>query len=246
MNKSISQFVGASLQKANIKQLLKFIIYSCSAAIIVLALSTISIEKFAYNSQNKLVKDVLEIEALIRSINNTVMSLILRDAKIELSDDADTLSSITDRDTLENNFNTDIELLKKLLPSEESSQLINNYNKSFLQFLYIDTQLFSKKEKVIYLKSALQVNELALEFIVNDIIDAVDSVSGKIKLKTSRARKKLNDNLPKSDPGTILSHSSLFENLLGQQRRVEEASEQVQLGAIQVYSASSKINQNSQ
>ena len=45
MTNSISQYVSSTLQKTNIKQLLQFIVLSCSAAIIVLAISTILIEK---------------------------------------------------------------------------------------------------------------------------------------------------------------------------------------------------------
>ena len=241
MTRNISQYVGLTLEKANIKQLLQFIVFSCSAAIIILALSTILIEKFSYDSQRELVNDVLSIESLIKSINNTISSLIIRDVNIELAEDIKTLANLSDKTLLENKFKHDFELLNELLPSDENKLLINNYNESFVQFLRVDDELYVRKEKIINLKNELQINEIALEYTVSEIVDAVDRVSGKIKLEASRARLQLKNNLSSSDQLSLLTDSLSLERLLGQQRRVEDASNQVQLAATKIIQLSQKL-----
>lgn len=241
MTNNILKSVGLILQKANIKQLLQFIVFSCSVAITVLALSIIFIEKFSYDSQKELVSNVLDIETLIRSINSTISSLTVRNANIELAEDIETLTSLSDREPLEKKFITDIDLLKELLPADGSDLLIDNYNNSFIQFLNADNDLYLKKQKIIFLKNELQLNEIALEAIVNKIIDAIDRVAGKIKLKESRSRLKLKNSIIDKDQPSFLFNPQTLDSLLGQQLRVEEASNQVQLATIQIIQLAQKL-----
>jgi diguanylate cyclase (GGDEF)-like protein/PAS domain S-box-containing protein len=243
MIKYISQSVELSLKKANIKQLLRFIVISCSASILILALSTIIIEKLSSDSQKKLVDQVFAIETLIKSINDTISSLMLRNENIELAEDTETLTNLSDRDTLERKFITDIELLKELLPVDTNNLLIDNYNNSFVQFLSADSDLYLNKEKIIHLKNELQLNELALETIVNEIIGAIDKVTGKIKLKESRARLKIKNNIIDEEQSSFSSYSRTLDNLLEQHLRVEEASNQVQFAAIQIIQLAQKLTQ---
>ena len=92
------------LEKASIKQLLKFIVYSCTTAIVLLSISTIIIEKFAQESQTTLISEILDTETLIRNINSSISSLIIRNATIELAEDIETLAGLSDYKILEDNF----------------------------------------------------------------------------------------------------------------------------------------------
>lgn len=241
MTNNIVKSVYLTLQKANIKQLLQFILFSCSIAITALALSTIFIEKFSYDSQKKLVNNVLDIETLIKSINNTISSLTIRNENIELAEDIETLINLSDRDSLEKKFITDTDSLKKLLLTNGNNRLIDNYNNSFIQFLNADNDLYLKKEEIIHLKKELQLNEVTLEAIVNQIIDAIDRVAGKIKLKESRARLKLKNNIIDKDQPSFLFNSQALDNLLTQQLRIEEASNRVQLSTVQIIQLAQKL-----
>lgn len=241
MTKNISKNVALTLQKANIKQLLQFIVFSCSIAITLLALSTIFIEKFSYDSQNKLVNNVIDIETIIKSINNTILSLIIRNTNIELAENIGTLRNLSDRDTLENKFITDIKLLKELLPIDEKKLLIDNYNNSFIQFLNAGDDLYLKKKHLIDLKNELQLNVLALDVIANEIIDVIDKVPGNTELKESRTSLKLKINNTDKGQPSFLSNTQTLDSLLEQQLRVEEASNQVQLATIQIIQLARKL-----
>jgi diguanylate cyclase (GGDEF)-like protein/PAS domain S-box-containing protein len=245
MKENLAQQLRAKLHQASIKQLLQFILFSSTAAILILAVSTIVIEKFSYNSQKILVDNVVGIESLIKNMNNTLTSLIIRNTAIELSDNISSLKKISSRTVLEQEFNTDFGKLKKLLPSDNSIFVINEFEELFNKFLLVDTDLFIKKEKIILLKDELRTNELMLENIVGEIIDAIDSASGKIKLKASRSRLHLNKKLDSIEPLSHSSGSLSLEELLDQQRRVEAASHDVQLSAIQIIQLSRKLTQTS-
>lgn len=229
------------LNTANIKQLLQFIFFSSTIAILILAISTIVIERFSYDSQKKLVGYVVNIETLTKNMNNTITSLIVRNRAIELANNISALKAIPDRTVLEQKFNTDYKALNSLLPSDNSMYVIKNFEELFKQFLLVDSELFIKKENIIELKNELQTKELLLGNIVHEIIDAVDSASGKIKLKASRSRIDLNEKYNETEQHSHASHILLLENLLGQQRRVEAASHQVQLSAIQIIQLSHKL-----
>ena len=73
MLKKISLHLNDYLKKIDIKQLLKFAFYSSSIAILILALSTITIEKISYDSQKNLIENVIKIETVIKRINNTII-----------------------------------------------------------------------------------------------------------------------------------------------------------------------------
>jgi diguanylate cyclase (GGDEF)-like protein/PAS domain S-box-containing protein len=121
--------------------------------------------------------------------------------------------------------------------------VINDFENHFAQFLIADSELFTKKQKIIALKSELHANELILDSIVEQIINSVDSASGKIKLIASRSRASLNKELYSLDNHNHNEHTLLLENLVGQQRRVEAASHQVQLSSIQIIQLSRKLTQ---
>jgi len=231
------------LNTASIKQLLQFILLSSTAAILILSISTIVIEKYSYDSQKDLMKNVAIIQTLIKDMNNTITSLIVRNTAIELAGNISELKNIPDRMKLEQKFNVDFKALKTLLPSDSSFNFIDDFEQLFKQFLLADTELLINKEKIIELKNELHVNELILGSIVEEIINAVESVSGKIKLKTSRSRIHLGEEFNDAEQHSHASHTLLLENLIGQQRRVEAASHQAQLSAVQIIQLSRELTQ---
>jgi len=231
------------LRNADIKQLLQFIFFSSAASIVILAISTITIENFSYNLQKKLVSNIIGINSQIKNINNTITSLIIRNTYIALSVHTADLKIISDRTIIEKKLNADFKKLGTMLPSDSSEFILDNFEKSLHQFLKADSELYEKKEQLINLKTELETNELLLEDIVNKIIDAVDSASGKIKLKTSRLRIKLSEKFDHEDQHSFFTHSLLLQNLLGQQQRVETARHQLQLSALQIIQLSRKLTQ---
>jgi diguanylate cyclase (GGDEF)-like protein/PAS domain S-box-containing protein len=241
MNKSLISYIKEKLTNANIKKLLRFILLSSSIAILTLAISTIIIEKFSYESQKQLVSDIVEIETLIKDLNNTITALIVRNASIELADNLNNLKAVSNRRVLEKNFRRDFEALQKLLISDNSMFVIEEFDELFQEFIKSDNKLFSEKQKIIMLKNELGANELILDSIVNEIINSVDSISGKIKLKASRTRIRINNDFKWEEEHDHTQHNYLLENLLGQQRRVEAASHQVQLSAVQIIQLSRKL-----
>lgn len=242
MKGNLLQQFKYQLNNANIRQLLHFILVSSTVAILVLAISTIVVEDFSYNSQKNLMENVVNIDTLTKEMNNTITSLILRNRAIEFADNLDSLINISNRTVFEQKFNADIKELKKLLPADISTPVIEDFESLFRKFILTDSELFAKKQKIIALENELHTNELILDDIVNEIINAVDSISGKIKLKATRTRKRLNVNLSEQDPDSA-KNILLLDNLLGHQRRVEAASHQVQLSALQIIQLSQKLTQ---
>ena len=243
MLKKISLHLNDYLKKIDIKQLLKFAFYSSSIAILILALSTITIEKISYDSQKNLIENVIKIETVIKRINNTITALIRRNTDIALSENVTELNSIANRKELEHAFNDDLRIIEGLLKTDKNFHLIEDFKKLFEQFLNSDTELFKKQELLITLNDDLYANNLTLEDFVHEIIDAVDSAAGKIKLKASRTRFALEKSFDNNEQNLTNIDHELLESLLGQQQRVENASYQVQLSALQVVQLSRKLSQ---
>ncbi|NOG59659.1 MAG: EAL domain-containing protein [Proteobacteria bacterium] len=150
---------------------------------------------------------------------------------------------VPDRTILEKNFKKDLNEIRQILSSEKSIHIIEDFETLFKKFALIDDELFSNKQKLILLVKELNTNQKILDDIVNEIINAIDSVSGKIKLKATRTRIRINKNLAVVGPDSQSEHILLLDNLLAQQRQVESASHQVQLSASQIIQLSQKLTQ---
>lgn len=231
MKENLLQQLIFQLNNANIKQLLHFILVSSVTAITILAVSTIVIENYSYDSQKILMENIIRTETLTKNINHTISSLILRNRTIAFSNNIDSLMKVPDRTILEKNFKKDLNEIRQILSSEKSIHIIEDFETLFKKFALIDDELFSNKQKLILLVKELNTNQKILDDIVNEIINAIDSVSGKIKLKATRTRIRINKNLAVVGPDSQSEHILLLDNLLAQQRQVESASHQVQLSA---------------
>ncbi len=243
MKENLSLQVKQKFNSVNIKQLLQFILLSSTLAILILALSTIFIDKFSYDSQKALVENVVNTETLIKELNNTITSLVIRNTAIELSSNISELKNIPDREVLEKKFQNNFIILKALLSTDENTHIVNDFEDLFELFLLADSELYIKKEKIIQLKNALNTNEILLENIVNKIINAIDSVSGKIQLKSSRTRILLHNEVKDGNNSPGSTFNNTFESLINKQKLIEAASYQVQLSAIQIIQLSRKLTQ---
>jgi diguanylate cyclase (GGDEF)-like protein/PAS domain S-box-containing protein len=243
MKENLLHELMEKLNKADIKQLLQFILFSCTIAIVTLAISTIIIEKISYDSQKRLIDNIINIETLTKSINNSITSLIIRNAAIDSARDMDSLINISNRNSIERKFNNDLAALQKLLPSDNSMYAIDDFNELFNHFLLVDSELFLKKQQIISLQNELETKQTTLDGIVNNIVSSVDSISGKIKLKATRTRIRLNEEFGLTKHPAHTNKIIFLENLVSQQRRIEEASYQVQLSATQIIQLSRKLTQ---
>lgn len=243
MLEKLSFFLDQFLKKVDIKRLLKFAFYSSTIAILVLALSAITIEKISYESQKNLIETVVKMDSAIKQLNNTITAFIRRNTDITLSESIADLDAIQNRKELENEFNNDLMIIEDLLKPDKNFNLINDFKDLFNKFINVDIELFKKQELLITLNNDLQLNNQALEDYVHEIIDAVDSASGKIKLKASRSRLAISKAFNAQGGNLTNIDSTLLESLLGQQKRVEKASHQVQLSALQIVQLSRKLSQ---
>jgi diguanylate cyclase (GGDEF)-like protein/PAS domain S-box-containing protein len=237
---------GNYLNKINIKQLLKLVFYSSTIAIVILTTSTIIIEKLSLDSQKELMNHVVKIGTITNNLNNSITALIRRTTNIALSENIDELKSASKRKELEQELTDNLITLKELLKkTTDDTTLINDFKNIYEKFLAADNEYLKKQETLIILNERLYGKNLALEIYVNNIIGAVEAAAGKIKLKASRARharetRDIGDNkIPITN--SFLENESLSE----QQQRVENASHQVQLSAIQIVRLSRKLLQTS-
>jgi diguanylate cyclase (GGDEF)-like protein/PAS domain S-box-containing protein len=235
--------LSLTLKKADIRQLLKFIFFSCTIAIILLASVTILIEKYTYDAKNELVQNVVSIKSLTEELNNSITLLIRRNIAISSAENITELDNIQHREIIAHKFNNDLNQLKELLPSNSSINLTDKLEYLFHNFLLINDELLKKQTESINLNIQLNENSLKLKNLANKIIDAVDSVSGKIKLKATRSRIKLANDINMAYQPNFDNTPLFYENLLGQQQKVETASHQVQLSAIQIIQLSRKLIQ---
>jgi diguanylate cyclase (GGDEF)-like protein/PAS domain S-box-containing protein len=232
------------LNKIDIKQLLKLVFYSSSIAIAILATSTIIIEKLSLDSQKELIDHVVKIELITNNLNNSITALIKRTTDMALSDSIDKLMLASKRKKLKQALTNDLIMLKELMQTTtKGTTLIKDFKIIYERFIAADNELLEKQAILIILNERLHGKNLALEIYVNNIIGAVEAAAGKIKLKTSRARrawitKNIND-----DKTPTTSNLLKNEHLSAQQQRVENASHQVQLSAIQIIRLSRKLLQ---
>jgi diguanylate cyclase (GGDEF)-like protein/PAS domain S-box-containing protein len=230
-------------KKMDIKQLLKLVFYSSSIAIIILTLSTIIIEKRSFDSQKGLINHVIKIELITNNLNKTLTSFIKRTADIALSDTIDELIAVSDRNILEQSLNNDLSTLQELLQTTtEGTSLIKDFHAFYRNFITADNQHLIKQKELIILNERLRGKNLALEIYVNNIIGAIEAAAGKIKLKASRMRhSKKTHGIYNND--SLLPNKLLDNNTSAQQQRIENASHQVHLSAIQIVQLSRKLLQ---
>jgi PAS domain S-box-containing protein len=247
ISNKLNKLLNKSLNKFDIKQLLEFIFYSSTIilAIMVLAVSTIIIEKLSYDSQEALVNNIIEIETKSKSLTHTITSLIRRNTDIALSKNILALNNISPRKPLELKFNPDFKDLQLILTTDNDIVITKELDELYKSFLLTDSELFRKQQELINLNIKLKANNLNLEGRVQKIINAVDSAAGKIKLKAMRSRIKLSEDISKKKQLSTQKESLLLENLLGRQQRAENASYQIQLSALQIVQLSRKLNQTS-
>lgn len=169
----------------SINSLLKLWSFATIFAIVVIASVAIYTNNVFSTSQSNLTEKVLPIENASRQINAVASLFITRQKQIIASHSLDTLSGVTPRIELENEFSIQWQQIASSVNNKDDKKIVDSLQEHYKQFLLVDSALLELISQQHNIQSLLKKKTKQVEQLEQKIQNQVEAITGQIHLQRS-------------------------------------------------------------
>lgn len=227
----------------SIKSLLKLWSLATVFAIIVIAVVAIYSNTSFTDTQNELTSHVLPMENASRKLSSVAASFITRQKQVIASDTLKSITDLTPRSRLEENFEKHVtRLLLGVADNDEGTKVVKSLVDYYYRFLEVDSQLLTLIEQQHQTIFDLQKHITIIAVLDANIQNYVEEISGRINLKVSKSKRALRLSFKKNEPTYT---EELIENIIfSQQDGIQKLSQSVLLNVLKITNFTQKIIQS--
>ena len=219
----------------SISSLLKLWAFATIFAIIVISSVAIYTNNIFSSSQSNLTEKVLPIENASRQINAVASSFITRQKQVIASRSVESISDLTPRDQLENEFSIQWHQIRTSVSTEDDQQIVNLLNQHYLEFLLVDSELLDLITEQHHIRSKLNLKTRRVTELQENIQHHVEAISGRIKLQHVLAKRRAVQT--PSQAITVVN----IERVMKQRELIQKLSQSVRLSVLHISSLTQKL-----
>lgn len=226
----------------SIKSLLQLWSLATIVAILVIAGVALYSNISFTNTQNELTSHVLPMENASRKVSSVAASFITRQEQVTTADSLKSITELTPRDRLEDEFEKYLTQIRIAVSNNEQGEavvmsLLNYYQR----FLAVDTQLFILIKQQHAIKTHLQQKIEVIGLLDAKIHESVEAISGRINLQVSRGKRAIRLSFREGEPAYT---DSLLENIIFTKKDIiQKLSQSVRLNVLKITTLTQQIIQ---
>jgi len=219
----------------SISNLLKLWAFFTILAIVVIAAVAIHTNNIFSDSQSNLTEKVLPIENASRQINAVESSFITRQKQVIASSSLESISQLTPRKNLEDQFSVQWQQILSLLGNDKDKEIVNLLDNHYQNFLIVDTELLELITKQHHIRTQIEEKTKRVGELGHSIQLHLEAISGQINLQHTLAKRRA-----LKMPSNTLSLDNI-NKVMKKHESIQKLSQSVRLNVLYISSYTQKL-----